>query len=108
MNRRLFVGNLPYKTTEADLKELFSQVGDVVSVHHPIDKGTQRPRGFAFVEMATDDQAQAAIAKFDKAEFAGRPLTVNIAQPKEERPRSGPGLRERHDHRRGSRRESRW
>ncbi|HXH07121.1 MAG TPA: RNA-binding protein [Vicinamibacterales bacterium] len=82
MSRKLYVGNLPYQTSEADLESLFSQSGSVESVHVVRDMATGRARGFAFVEMSSDDEAQRAIGALDQTEFGGRRLTVNEARPK--------------------------
>jgi cold-inducible RNA-binding protein len=85
MGRRLYVGNLPYEVGEAELQELFGRAGTVDSVHVMRDMATGRTRGFAFVEMATDEGAQKAIADLDKYELSGRALTVNEARPRPER-----------------------
>ena len=82
MNRKLYVGNIPYDTTEGDLQTLFEQAGAVESVQVMRDRETGRARGFAFVEMATDDEAQKAIAQLNEHSLAGRNLTVNEAKPK--------------------------
>src|SRR5258708_36182271 len=87
MNRKLYVGNLAYETTEADLQALFSQSGAVDTVRVMRDMATGRARGFAFVEMATDADAQAAIDQLHEKQFGGRTLTVNEARP--QAPRSG-------------------
>ena len=84
MGRRLYVGNLPYKTTDEDLNTLFSQAGTVESVHVMRDMATGRARGFAFVEMATEDAAQKAINDFHQYQLEGRALVVNEARPKPE------------------------
>lgn len=84
MGRRLFVGNLPYETGETELEELFSRVGKVESVKVMRDMATGRARGFAFVEMSTDDEAQQAISEFNEHQLGGRPLAVNEARPKPE------------------------
>ncbi len=84
MGRRLYVGNLPYSAGEPELKELFSQAGDVESVRVMIDAATGRARGFAFVEMATDEQAAKAATDLNGVEMGGRALTVNEARPKPE------------------------
>jgi cold-inducible RNA-binding protein len=83
---RLFVGNLPYETTEAEIREHFSAVGSPSYVYLPTDRETGRPRGFAFVEF--DDQAQAAeaIRRFNNQSFKGRPLAVNEARAREHSP----------------------
>jgi RNA recognition motif-containing protein len=85
MARKLYVGNLPFTAGEAELQELFAQAGAVDSVKVMRDMATGRARGFAFVEMATDDDAQKAIDKFHNYEFGGRNLTVNEARPRPER-----------------------
>ncbi len=84
MGRRLYVGNLPYSTGEAELQELFSRAGTVESVRVMRDAATGRARGFAFVEMATDEEAQKAASEFNQYQMGGRPLTVNEARPKPE------------------------
>lgn len=84
MGRRLYVGNLPYTTGEAELQELFSQAGNVESVRVMRDAATGRARGFAFVEMATDEEAQKAATDFNQYQMGGRSLTVNEARPKPE------------------------
>ena len=94
MGKRLFVGNLPYRVTADQLRELFSQNGEVVDVFIPLDRETRRPRGFALVEMSTDEEANAAIethnGKTEVADDRGpRIITVNEARPKEERPAGG-------------------
>ena len=85
MNRKLYVGNVPYETGEAELQELFSQAGDVSSVNLVRDQATGRPRGFAFVEMSTDEGAQKAIRELNEREIGGRRLAVNEARPKPSR-----------------------
>ena len=82
MGRRLYVGNLPYKATDEDLTELFSRAGNVASVHVMRDQATGRARGFAFVEMASDEAAQKAIDEFHEYQMEGRALVVNEARPK--------------------------
>jgi RNA recognition motif-containing protein len=94
---RLFVGNLSYQTMENDLQDYFSQAGVVTSVNLMLDKMTGKSRGFAFVEFATPEEATRAVEQFHTKDFQGRPLTVNIARPREERPR-GNGY-ERHERR---------
>src|SRR5262249_522928 len=84
MGRRLYVGNLPYSTGEAELQELFSRAGNVESVRVMRDAATGRARGFAFVEMATDEEAQKAATEFNQYQMGGRALTVNEARPKPE------------------------
>lgn len=82
MGRRLYVGNLPYKTTEEDLNNLFSRAGAVQGVQVMRDGMTGRARGFGFVEMATEEGAQKAIAEFNQFPLEGRALVVNEARPK--------------------------
>lgn len=84
MSRKLYVGNLPYDTAETQLQDLFAQAGAVESVKVMRDMATGRARGFAFVEMGSDDEAQAAINKLNSYELGGRALTVNEARPKTE------------------------
>jgi RNA recognition motif-containing protein len=87
MESKLYVGNLSYNTTEDDLRGLFSQAGDVRSISLIKDRETGRSKGFAFVEMNSSDDAQKAIDQFHGQQFQTRTLTVNIARPREERPR---------------------
>lgn len=82
MGRRLYVGNLPYSATDEDLNELFSRAGAVANVHVMRDQATGRARGFAFVEMTTDEGAQAAIDQLHEFQMNGRALVVNEARPK--------------------------
>jgi cold-inducible RNA-binding protein len=82
MARKLYVGNLPYTTSEQDLQELFASAGSVDSVNLMRDMATGRARGFAFVEMATDEEAQQAITMLNDRDYGGRNLTVNEARPK--------------------------
>lgn len=89
MGKKLFVGNVPYQITEDELKQAFSEAGTVESVAIITDKMTGRPRGFVFVEMATDEEAKKAIEIMDGKEVAGRALNVNEAKPREDRPRNG-------------------
>src|SRR5436309_8084674 len=84
MGRRLYVGNLPYTTGEAELQELFSKPGTVEPVRVMRDAATGRARGFAFVEMATDEEAQKAASEFNQFQMGGRALTVNEARPRPE------------------------
>jgi len=85
MGRKLYVGNLPYEVSETDLQDLFAQAGSVESVTVMRDQATGRARGFAFVEMSSDDEAQKAITSFDGTQVGGRNLTVNEARPKTDR-----------------------
>ena len=82
MGRKLYVGNLPYEIGETELQELFSRVGSVDSVSVMRDQATGRARGFAFVEMSSDDEAQKAISELNASQVGGRSLTVNEARPK--------------------------
>lgn len=97
MGRRLFVGNLSYETTDADLKEAFSRAGTCDSARVMIDRMTGRSRGFAFVEMGTDDEARQAVAKLNGTELRGRTLNVSEARERSESrggPRPGGGSRD--------------
>ena len=91
--KNLFVGNMSFQTTESDLRALFEPFGQITRVHLATDRETGRARGFAFVEMANDEEAAKAIAALDGKEFGGRNLKVNEARPKGEGgpPRSGGG-----------------
>ena len=82
MARKLYVGNLPYETAEQDLQSLFASAGAVESVNLIRDMATGRARGFAFVEMGSDEDAQQAITALNNYQFGGRNLTVNEARPK--------------------------
>lgn len=83
MNNKIFVGNLSFKLTENDLQELFSQSGEVVSVVIPTDGETGRKRGFAFVEMSSAAEAEAAIQFLNGQEVQGRTIAVSLSRPKE-------------------------
>jgi RNA recognition motif-containing protein len=87
---RLFVGNMPYGATEADLRAHFATVGDPSQVVIPVDRETGRPRGFAFVEYNERPLAEAAVVKFNQQPFMGRSLSVSEARPREERGPGGP------------------
>jgi RNA recognition motif-containing protein len=92
MNTKLFVGNLPFKTSEAELEELFAQSGPVVSVAIPTDRETGRKRGFAFVQMGDQSSAEAAVKALNGTTIDGRQLVVNPAKEKESSsPRGGSG-----------------
>jgi RNA recognition motif-containing protein len=86
---KLYVGNLPFDSTEDDISDAFAAFGTVQSVNVITDRETGRPRGFAFVEMSTDAEAQAAVQGMDGRDFGGRNLKVNVARPRE--PRGGGG-----------------
>jgi RNA recognition motif-containing protein len=102
MSTKLYVGNLPYETTESDLHTLFAERGEVSTVNIVRDRATGRARGFAFVEMSNAEGARRAIAELDRHQIGGRSLTVNEARPMADRPTGGGfgGGRQR--------RESRW
>lgn len=87
MGKRLYVGNLSYDTTEQTLRDFFAQAGDVESVTVLIDRMTNRPRGFGFVEMATDEGGDKAVADLNGQELDGRKLVVNEARPQGDKPR---------------------
>lgn len=91
MNNKLFVGNLAYSVTESQLHDAFGAHGVVVDCHIMTDRATGRPRGFAFVTMSTEEEAQAAIEAMNGASLDDRALTVNVARPREERPGGGGG-----------------
>ncbi len=91
MESKLYVGNLSHSATEEDVRTLFAQAGAVKSVVIIKDRDTGRSKGFGFVEMESAEDAQNAISKFHGTQFQERTLTVNIARPREERPRSGFG-----------------
>jgi RNA recognition motif-containing protein len=91
MAKKLYVGNLSYNTTQEQVKALFEQVGEVASVSLITDRDTGRPKGFGFVEMATDQGAQDAIKRFNGTTLDNRALTVNEARPREERSGGGFG-----------------
>jgi RNA recognition motif-containing protein len=91
MEKRLYVGNLPFDTTEDDLHQLFSAHGQIVSTKLITDMETGRSRGFGFVEMSTEDEAKVAIEKMNKAKVGDRELTVNEARPRPERSGGGGG-----------------
>jgi cold-inducible RNA-binding protein len=91
MGKKLYVGNLGYAVTDSELMQLFQPHGTVESVQIIMDRDTGRSKGFAFVEMSSDEEAQAAIAALNGQEVAGRALTVNEARPRPEGGRGGPG-----------------
>lgn len=93
MNSKLYVGNLSFKTTDSDLRAAFASYGSVTDVYVASDRMTGRPRGFAFVTMSTDSEAQLAAEKMNGVDLDGRQLTVNEARPKEERSFGGSGGR---------------
>ena len=91
MGKRLYCGNLSYSVTSSDLEQLFSEYGNVVSAEVVSDRDTGRSKGFAFVEMGTDEEARAAAAGLNDSVHEGRPLVVNEARPREERGGGGGG-----------------
>ena len=98
MEAKLYVGNLPFNTSDADLQDLFAQAGTVKSAQVIRDRASGRSKGFGFVGMGSPDEAQSAISMFHGKDFNGRAMTVNIARPREERPggfRGGDRNRER-------------
>ncbi len=92
MSNKLFVGNLSFNTTENDLQDAFAAYGTVTEANLMMDRMTNRPRGVGFVTMSTAEEAQKAIAALNGKELDGRALTVNVARPKEDRPRGGGGF----------------
>jgi len=102
MSTKLYVGNLPYETTETDLQALFESAGQVSTISIVRDRATGQARGFAFVEMNDADGARKAISELDKYDFGGRSLTVNEAKPMTPRGNGGGGFgggRQRRDSR---------
>jgi len=91
VGRKLYCGNLSYSVSNSDLEQLFSQFGDVQSAQVISERDTGRSKGFGFVEMGSDADAQAAIDGLNETEHDGRSLTVNEAKPREDRPRGGGG-----------------
>ena len=88
-NSKLYVGNMSFKTSEDELRDAFAAYGDVTDIYVAMDKMTGRPRGFAFVTMATPEEAKKAAEGLNGKDVGGRALTVNEARPKEDRPRGG-------------------
>lgn len=93
MGRKLYVGNLPFSASEQDLNDAFSECGTVDSVKIVTDRDTGRSKGFAFVEMSNDSEAQDAITKFNGSDYGGRAMTVNEARPMAPREGGGGGGR---------------
>ena len=91
MGKKLYVGNMSYDVDNAKLEQLFAEHGTVESAQVIIDRGSGRSKGFGFVEMGSDDEAQAAIAALDGNEIDGRALKVNVAKPRTDRSRGGGG-----------------
>jgi RNA recognition motif-containing protein len=90
-NKKLYVGGLPYSTTERELEDLFAEHGKIESVRIITDRMTGRSRGFGFVEMGSEEESEAAIKAFNGTELGGRTLTVNVAKPRND---SGGGRRD--------------
>lgn len=86
MATKLYVGNLPFDTTNEDLQAFFAEVGQVVSAQVVTDRETGRSRGFGFVEMSRPEEAAAAVDRFDQTQMKGRTITVNEARPRADRP----------------------
>lgn len=84
-NKKLFVGSLPWEVDDAQLAQIFSQAGNVVSAQVVKDRNTGRSRGFGFVEMSTEEEAQAAVNNLNGSDVEGRKIVVNIARPREDR-----------------------
>ncbi|HUE36794.1 MAG TPA: RNA-binding protein [Candidatus Acidoferrum sp.] len=93
MNNKLFVGNLSFQTTENDLNDAFAAHGTVTEANLMMDRTTNRSRGFGFVTMSSDEEAQKAIAAMNGVELNGRAITVNVARPREERAGGGANRR---------------
>ena len=86
MGTKIYVGNLPWRATDAQLSQLFGQHGEVTDAKIVMDRETGRSRGFGFVDMPNDDQAQQAIDQLNGTDFGGKNLSVSVARPREERP----------------------
>ncbi len=91
MGKKLYVGNLPFSATEQDLSDKFAAFGTVESVNLITDRHTGRSRGFGFIEMASEEEAQAAIDSLNGTDYEGRPMTVNEAKPQQKRSGGGSG-----------------
>jgi RNA recognition motif-containing protein len=91
MNNKLFVGNLSFNVTENELQDTFAQYGTVLEANLMTDRMTGRPRGFGFVTMSTEEEAQKAVEALNGSTLDNRALTVNVARPREERPGGGGG-----------------
>jgi RNA recognition motif-containing protein len=91
MNNKLFVGNLSFNVTENELQDTFAQYGTVLEANLMTDRMTGRPRGFGFVTMSTEEEAQKAVEGLNGSTLDNRALTVNVARPREERPGGGGG-----------------
>jgi RNA recognition motif-containing protein len=106
--KKLYVGNLSYDTTDSELREMFEEFGTVDSAEVIMDRQSGRSKGFAFVEMGSDQEAQAAIQALNGKEIGGRPLTVNEARPREDRGGGGRGRGGYGGGRGGDRGDRRW
>ena len=104
MGKKLYVGNLSYTINDNDLRQMFAEHGSVVSAQVILEKGSNRSKGFGFVEMQTEEAAQAAIAALNAKNIAGRALTVNVARPLEPRNNNGGAQRRGRDKPSGPRR----
>ncbi|MEX1045011.1 MAG: RNA-binding protein [Chthoniobacterales bacterium] len=91
MGNKLYVGNLPFSTTEDSLRDAFGECGSVTDVMIAVDRQTGRSRGFGFITFSTDEEANAAVSKFHGQEMDGRTIQVNEARPREDRPAGGGG-----------------
>ena len=98
MSSKLFVGNLSFKTTENELQDAFAAHGTVLEANLMMDRATGRPRGFGFVTMSSQEEAEKAIEALHGKDLGGRALTVNIARPREDRPAGGGGGGGRRDY----------
>ena len=87
MSKKIYVGGLPYSITSSQLEEIFSKFGNVISCDVIIDRASGQSKGFGFVEMEKDKEADEAIQKLNETELEGRRITVNVARPREEKPR---------------------
>jgi RNA recognition motif-containing protein len=96
MEKKLYVGNLSYQTSEETLRTLFSEAGTIDSIAMIMDRDTNQPKGFCFIEMNTQAEAEKAISMFNGKEVDSRAIKVNIARPREERPRGNGGFRNRY------------
>ena len=87
ISKKLYVGGLPYAVTNTQLEEMFAKIGKVISAVVIMDRNSGQSKGFGFVEMENDNEADDAIAKLNETEMDGRKIIVNVAKPREERPR---------------------
>ncbi len=96
MNKKLYVGGLSYSVTDSQLQQLFAGIGTVESAKVITDRDSNRSRGFGFVEMGTQEEAEKAIASLNGTQHEGRSLTVNLSKPRENNSRGGGGYRDRY------------